>query len=170
MANKSTDSKSIIIYTDGACSGNPGPGGWAAVLMYGSHRKELSGGFRLTTNNRMELTAAIEALKAIKPDNKLPIILHSDSQLIYNAFNKGWIQKWEKNNWKKNKSDKVLNPELWQELAELSRKLKVKFVWVEGHAGIEENERCDKLCREAASQSDLPRDIEYENSKNKVLY
>ncbi|MDQ1266271.1 MAG: ribonuclease [Bacteroidota bacterium] len=158
--------KEIIIYTDGACSGNPGPGGWAAVMMFGDNRKEISGGFRLTTNNRMELTAAIEALKSLKTD-KYKILLHTDSRLIVDAFNKGWIRYWSTSGWRKADKKPVLNQDLWELLWELYNKYDVKIIWVEGHAGIEENERCDKLCRAAAENPELYVDEIYESSIKK---
>lgn len=152
----------IIIYTDGACLGNPGPGGWAAVLAKGEHRKELSGGFRLTTNNRMEILAAIEALKAIKTDKRHKIKLHSDSRLLVDAINKGWLDKWKISNWKRNKKDLVINPDLWQELYKLIQLHDIEFVWVEGHAGVPENERCDVLSKAAAKNNNLSVDSVYE--------
>jgi len=154
----------IIIYTDGACHGNPGTGGWAAVLIYKSKRKELSGSFRLTTNNRMELTAVINALEVIKNPEKYEIILHSDSMLLINGINKNWLKKWVKSGWKKSpKSNKidVKNPDLWQRIYELTRNMNIKFVWVEGHAGVQENERCDILANEAINKDDLPDDSGY---------
>jgi ribonuclease HI len=153
--------KEITIFTDGACSGNPGKGGWAAVLLYKKNRKEISGGYQHTTNNRMELTAVIEALKAIKSKELCKIDIFTDSQLIYNAFEKGWIYGWVKKNWKRNKKDPVLNPDLWQQILELMKKHDVKFHWLEGHAGHTENERCDVLAREAASGNNLSQDEGY---------
>ncbi len=151
--------KEIIIFTDGGCLGNPGPGGWGAVLSYGNYRKELSGGFRLTTNNRMELTAAIEALKALKmPCN---VTLYSDSKYLVDAVNLHWIDSWQKKNWIR-KQGPVLNPDLWQELLELLKIHDVKFVWVKGHADNPGNERCDELAKQAASQPNLPIDKNYE--------
>lgn len=149
--------KEIIIYTDGACEGNPGPGGYGAVLIFGKHRKEISGGFRLTTNNRMELTAVIEALKALKEPCKVK--LYSDSEYVVNAMTLGWVQKWIKKRWKK-----VKNPDLWKQLVELTAKHRVEFIWVKGHAGIPENERCDKLAVEALHLPGLPADEIYENN------
>jgi ribonuclease HI len=156
--------KEITIYTDGSSLGNPGPGGWAAVLIYGKHRKELSGGFRLTTNNRMEILATIMALRAIKADSTHTINIHTDSRLVCDSINKGWATRWQKNGWKRNKKDKALNPDLWELLLKELKNRNVNFIWVEGHAGIEENEVCDQLCKGAAGESDLPADVEYEKS------
>lgn len=130
----------MIIYTDGACSGNPGPGGWAAILIYGRHVKELSGGERQTTNNRMELTAVIEALKALKEPCRVKV--YSDSAYIVNCFHEKWYVKWEKTGFKK-------NPDLWQELLRLVRMHEVEFVKVKGHSDDELNNRCDALARAA---------------------
>jgi len=164
-------SNEVIVYTDGACLGNPGPGGWAAVLIWGGKRKELSGGFRLTTNNRMEILAAIEALKAINSSKKFKIKLHSDSRLLINAVTQNWLTKWQAKGWMRNHKDKVLNPDLWKQLLEVLPKHDVEFIWVEGHAGIPENERCDVLSKAAAQQSNLPTDKGYElESDPKLLY
>lgn len=158
------EQKVIQIYSDGACLGNPGRGGWSAVLKYGQKRKEISGGFRLTTNNRMELYAVIQALKAIKSEKKFKIKIYSDSNLIISAFTKGWIDKWILNGWKRNKKDKVLNEDLWKELVDEVRKHNVEFVWIEGHTGIPENELCDKLAKSAAGGNNLEIDWVYEQS------
>lgn len=135
--------KSVEIFTDGACSGNPGPGGWGAILRYKSTEKEISGGEANTTNNRMEITAVIEALALLK--EPCEVTLYSDSQYVCNALTKGWAKKWQANNWMRNKSDPALNPDLWEKLLALYEKHTVKVVWVRGHAGHPENERCDKL-------------------------
>lgn len=148
--------KEVIIYTDGGCEPNPGSGGYGAVLIFGKHRKELSGGFRLTTNNRMELTAVIEALKALKEPCK--VRLYSDSEYVVKAMTQGWVQKWIKKRWKK-----VKNPDLWKQLVELTDKHRVEFKWVKGHAGIPENERCDELAIAASRLPGLPTDTVYEN-------
>lgn len=135
--------KSIEIYTDGACSGNPGKGGWGAVLVYKNREKEICGGSPDTTNNRMELTAVIEALKVVKePCN---ITLTTDSKYVCDAINKGWVYSWKKNNWKKADRKPALNVDLWNELLELLKKHNVTFNWVKGHNGHPYNERCDKL-------------------------
>lgn len=162
--------KEIIIYTDGACLGNPGKGGYAAVLMYGENRKELSGGFRLTTNNRMEILAAVKALQAIKDNKRHKIKLHSDSRLLINAFNSNWIEKWKKNNWMRNSKEKVLNSDLWKLLIEQTVKFDMEFIWVKGHVGVPENERCDVLSKQAAMGSDLGIDEFYENDGGTKIF
>lgn len=139
--------KEVIIYTDGACSHNPGPGGWAAVLLYGNHRKEMSGGDKETTNNRMELTAVIEALKALKKPCRVK--LHSDSAYIVNCFQQKWYEKWEKNGWMTSTKKPVENKDLWQELLALTKKHEVEFIKVKGHSDVELNNRCDELARAA---------------------
>lgn len=133
----------VTIYTDGACSGNPGPGGYGAILMYGSHKKELSGGEPLTTNNRMELMGVITALNAL--NRPCAVDLYTDSQYVVNAIEKGWAKKWQANGWMRNKKDKALNPDLWQTLLELLEKHTVTFHWVKGHATNPYNNRCDEL-------------------------
>lgn len=133
----------VKIYTDGACSGNPGPGGWGAILVSGNHEKELCGGEKQTTNNRMELTAVISALLALKRPCK--VTLYTDSKYIVDAITKGWARKWQKNNWMRTNKDKALNSDLWQQLLDLLEIHQVEFVWVKGHAGHEYNERCDRL-------------------------
>lgn len=133
----------VWIYTDGACSGNPGPGGWGAILRAGEHVKELSGGAANTTNNRMELTAVISALKALKRPCR--VTLTSDSKYIIDAIEKGWAKKWQANGWMRNKKEKAQNPDLWEQLLDLLQVHQVEFVWVKGHAGHPENERCDQL-------------------------
>ena len=135
--------KHVNIYTDGACRGNPGRGGWGAVLVYGSTEKELSGGEPLTTNNRMELSAAIEALSALR--EPCEVTLTSDSKYLTDAINKGWLESWKSKGWRKADKSPVLNVELWQRIDELLSIHKVKFVWVHGHMGHEYNERCDVL-------------------------
>lgn len=154
------DLKQVVIYTDGACSGNPGPGGYGVVLLYNGHRKELSGGFRKTTNNRMELLGAIEGLRALK--SPCAVKLHTDSQYVVNAIEKGWAAKWRANGWMRNKKDKAVNPDLWEQLLGLCKQHKVEFVWVRGHAGNVENERCDVLAVAASQQRNLPADEIYE--------
>lgn len=156
------DPNIITIYTDGSCLNNPGRGGYGCVLMFRGKRKELSGGFRLTTNNRMEILAAIKALETLKPNQKYKVILHSDSGLLCNAFNKRWIFSWQKKNWKKSNKEMVLNPDLWVRLLEVYAKHDVEFKWVKAHVGIPENERCDQLAKDAAEGDNLPADIEYE--------
>lgn len=135
--------KQVEIFTDGACSGNPGPGGWGAILRYNGHEKELSGGEQLTTNNRMELIAVIEALKALK--EPCEVTLTSDSKYVCDAIRLGWAKKWKSNNWIKSDRSKAKNPELWDELLTLLEKHRMKINWVRGHNGHPENERCDRL-------------------------
>ena len=135
--------KKVDIYTDGACRGNPGKGGWGAVLVYGDKEKELSGGVKVPTNNRMELTAAIEALSALKEPCK--VTMTSDSQYLINGITKGWALSWRAKGWKKADKSPALNPDLWQKLLDLLEIHEVEFVWVKGHAGHPYNERCDEL-------------------------
>lgn len=135
--------KKVTIYTDGACRGNPGKGGFGVVLMYNGKFKELSGGEAETTNNKMELTAAIEGLKALK--EPCEVELYSDSKYLTDAINKGWVFSWKEKGWKKSDGKKALNIELWEELLSLMEIHKVKYVWVKGHNGTEYNERCDEL-------------------------
>ena len=140
--------KHVNIYTDGACRGNPGQGGWGAILVYGSVEKELSGGEPMTTNNRMELSAVIAALSALK--EPCEVTLTTDSQYVVNAIEKGWLEAWRKNNWKKSDRGQVLNVDLWQELIVQLEKHEVNFVWVKGHNGHPYNERCDSLATTVA--------------------
>ncbi|MBE6795058.1 MAG: ribonuclease HI [Ruminococcaceae bacterium] len=135
--------KKVEIFTDGACSGNPGPGGWAAVLRYGTTEKELSGGEAATTNNRMELTAVIEALNALKMPCEVSVT--TDSKYVFESITKGWVYKWKDNNWRKPDKKPALNPDLWGELLSLLDVHKVTFYWVKGHNEHPENERCDRL-------------------------
>ncbi|MGC9356895.1 MAG: ribonuclease HI [Anaerolineae bacterium] len=158
MANR----KHVVIYTDGGALGNPGPGGYGVVLKYGEHRRELSGGFRLTTNNRMELLAAIKGLEALK--QPCDVTLYTDSKYVINGITKGWAARWRANNWMRNRKDKALNPDLWGRLLELCETHKVTFVWVKGHSGVEENERCDELVKTEAQREDLPPDQYYERT------
>ena len=137
----------IIIYTDGACSGNPGPGGWAAVLIYNGKEKEISGGNKNTTNNIMEITAVIEGLKALK--YPCEVELYSDSAYVVNTFTRGWIFNWMQKGWKTASGDSVKNKELWQELYSLTKIHKVTFNKVKGHADNHYNNRCDELARDA---------------------
>ena len=137
----------VIIYTDGACSGNPGPGGWGAILMYKGAKKEISGGMKQTTNNIMEVTAVIEALKCLKVESDVQV--YSDSAYTVNAFNQGWIYNWMKKGWKTASGEPVKNKELWQELYSLTKKHKVEFIKVKGHSDNEFNNRCDEMARKA---------------------
>lgn len=143
----------ILIYTDGACSGNPGPGGWGAILMYKDYKKEISGGSSDTTNNIMEITAVIEALKLLKEPCHSEVEVYSDSAYVVNAFNNGWIYNWKKNNWKTASKDPVKNRELWEMLYELAKKFNVKFIKVKGHSDNEFNNRCDELARGEISKA-----------------
>lgn len=153
--------KNVTIYTDGGCSPNPGPGGYGIVLLYGEHRRELSGGYRLTTNNRMELTAAIRGLEALKVPCQ--VRLFSDSQYVVNGIMKGWARRWCANGWRRNgKGDLAENPDLWGRLLELCEKHTVHLEWVRGHSGFTENECCDRLAGNAARQAGLPADVAYE--------
>lgn len=145
--------KKIMLYTDGACSGNPGAGGWGAVLLFGDHKRELSGGEENTTNNRMELMAVIKGLSAVKYPCEVEI--YSDSAYVVNAFLQNWLADWEKNNWRKADNKPVLNADLWQELLALTRKHTVTFRKVKGHADNELNNRCDTLARAAIPRHDL---------------
>lgn len=149
----------IRIYTDGAAQGNPGPGGYGTILKFGKHEKELSQGFRLTTNNRMELWAVIAGLEAIKTEGH-PVTIISDSKYVVDSVEKGWIWGWEKKGFAKK-----ANPDLWKRFIPLYRKYKPKFQWVKGHAGHAENERCDQLAVMAASSGKLLIDVAYEESK-----
>ncbi len=135
--------KQVYIYTDGACSGNPGPGGWGTVLRFGAHEKELSGGEANTTNNRMELTAVIEGLKALK--EPCAVTLTTDSKYVCDSITKGWVYGWKKRGWVKSDKKPALNVDLWEQLLPLLELHKVTFIWVKGHAGHPENERCDHL-------------------------
>jgi ribonuclease HI len=151
--------KHVTIYTDGACIGNPGPGGYGVILIYQGHTRELSGGFRRTTNNRMETTAAIAGLEALR--EKCKVTLYSDSAYLVNAMSKGWIQRWRANGWKRNRREKVLNQDLWRKLLQLCEHHDVRFNWVKGHAETPENIRCDELAMQAARRPDLPDDEGY---------
>ncbi len=142
--------KKVEIFTDGACKGNPGPGGWGAVLRYGNAEKEISGGEKSTTNNRMEITAVLEALKLLK--EPCEVDLYSDSQYVCNAIKLGWAKKWKSNNWMRNKNEPALNSDLWEDILSLCEKHRVNVNWVKGHAGHPENERCDRLAVAAAEK------------------
>lgn len=139
----------IIIYTDGACSGNPGPGGWGAILMFKDYKKEISGGQKNTTNNIMELTAVIEALKLVKFPCKIKI--YSDSAYVVNAFLQGWIYNWLKKGWKTSDGNPVKNRELWENLYQFTKTHEIEFIKVKGHSDNQYNNRCDELAREAIS-------------------
>lgn len=154
-----TQRPSIRIYTDGACTGNPGPGGYGVVILNGGKRRELAGGYDRTTNNRMEMMAVIVGLEELAtPAN---VILYSDSKYIVDAVNKGWAKKWRANKWMRNKYDKALNPDLWDRLLKAIERHSVDFKWVRGHSGVIENERCDRLATSAAAKPGLPVDRGY---------
>jgi ribonuclease HI len=156
-------SKDVTIYTDGGCSPNPGPGGYGAILIYGAHRRELSGGYRHTTNNRMELMGAIRALEALKqPCN---VALWSDSQYVVNGIQKGWAKRWRANGWRRSDKSIAENHDLWEQLLALCEKHTIRFEWIRGHSGHAENERCDELAT-AARQQSLPPDERYEAQRS----
>lgn len=150
----------IIIYTDGGAIGNPGPGGYGVVISAQGLEKELSGGYELTTNNRMELMACIVALEALK-GRGLPVTLYSDSSYVVNGMTRGWAKKWQKNGWRKADKKPVINRDLWEKLLELAKKHQVVFRWVKGHAGNPLNERCDRLAVQAAKSGKLGQDRGY---------
>lgn len=152
--------KPVTIYTDGACTGNPGPGGYGTVLLYNGYRKELSGGYRLTTNNRMEMVAAIVGLQALK--QPCAVTLYSDSKYLVDAVMLGWAARWRSKGWKRSKTEGAKNPDLWASLLDLCEQHQVEFRWVKGHNGNVENERCDELAVMAARQPNLPIDEGYE--------
>ncbi|MBE7030164.1 MAG: ribonuclease HI [Ruminococcaceae bacterium] len=148
--------KSVEVFTDGACSGNPGKGGYGVVLRYGAHQKELSEGFLSTTNNRMEILAAIKGLEALK--EPCTVTLYSDSRYLVDAINQGWLAKWSKNNWMRTKTEKAKNVDLFTRLLAQLERHQVEFVWVKGHAGHPENERCDELATSAIKGEHLSED------------
>lgn len=157
------DDGTIHIYTDGGCRHNPGPGGYGAIVIADGQEQELSGGFRLTTNNRMELMACIVALRAVQPGNR-PIILHSDSSYVVNGISKGWASNWRRRGWIKSDRQPALNADLWGELLALTDDLDITFQWVRGHAGHPLNERCDQLAVTASRKPGLPEDAGYARS------
>ena len=159
------DPDAIIVYTDGGSINNPGPGGYGLVIETAGGRQELSGGFRHTTNNRMEMMAAIVALRTLQNCQK-KICLFSDSSYLVNGISKGWAKKWRSKGWKKSDGQPVLNVDLWKELLALLDSLEVSFNWVKGHAGNELNERCDRLAVAAARQPEMPVDVVYEAMTN----
>jgi ribonuclease HI len=157
--DSSQASQRIAIYTDGGCKNNPGPGGYGAVIIEGNKRTEISQGYRLTTNNRMELMACIAALKSLK--NPAEVVLHSDSQYVVKGIEKGWAKRWRSNGWMRTKTEAAENADLWAELLALCDSRPVYFVWVRGHAGNRENKRCDRLATEAALSLELREDSGY---------
>jgi len=152
--------KHVEIYTDGACSGNPGPGGYGVVLKYGEKRREISGGYRRTTNNRMELMAAIVGLSTLR--YRCRVTLFTDSKYVENGIVKGWARRWRANGWMRGPDAPAVNPDLWARLLDLCDAHAVTFVWLKGHAGHDENERCDELSVDAAKGTGLPVDQPYE--------
>ena len=154
--------KRVTLYTDGACSGNPGRGGYGAVMQSGPHRNKLSGGFRHTTNNRMELLAVIKGLEVLK--RPCEVTVYSDSRYIVDAVNKGWAERWKANGWRRNKKEKAVNPDMWARLLDLLKTHNVEFRWVKGHAGNPGNERADALAVAASRGEDLAVDEGYENA------
>jgi ribonuclease HI len=160
------DITEVTVYTDGACIGNPGPGGYAAILLYGAKRKEMVGGCRLTTNNRMEILAPIVALEALKWPCRVK--LHSDSRYLVDAVMKGWAERWRDRGWKRNAKEEAANPDLWERLLLICEKHEVEFVWVQGHSGHPENERCDLLSVVAAKADELPADVGYEERRTRL--
>jgi ribonuclease HI len=150
----------VTIFTDGACLGNPGPGGYGSVIVYNDHREELSGGYKNTTNNRMELIAAIKSLQSLH--QKCQVTLYSDSTYLVKAMSEGWPIKWKSNGWKRYKNEKAKNPDLWEQLIQLGERHEIEFRWVKGHNGVAENERCDTIARQAAEGPNLMTDYVYE--------
>lgn len=154
----------VQIYTDGACSGNPGPGGYGAILKYGKHTREISGGYRMTTNNRMELMGIIKSLEALK--RPCTVQLFSDSRYIVDAMNQGWVASWIKNNWRKSDGSPAKNIDLWKRLIELSRPHRITWNWVKGHSDNALNSRCDELAVQASKGKDLAVDIVFEDMRD----
>ncbi len=152
--------KKVEIFTDGACTGNPGKGGYGVILKYGSKMRELSGGYRRTTNNRMELMAAITGLQSLR--YRCQVTLYTDSQYVANGITRGWARGWRARGWRRSTGEPAINPDLWSVLLDLCDRHDVRIVWIKGHAGHVENERCDRLSVAAAAGTDLPPDIEYE--------
>ena len=158
--------KEVVAYTDGACSGNPGPGGFGVVLLWNDHRREISRGYRLTTNNRMELLAVIEALGALKEKSR--VVVWSDSQYVVHGIEKGWARRWRANGWRKADKSRALNVDLWSELLDLLEAHGVRFRWTRGHSGDEENERADELAVAALRSDDLEEDEGYPGAAAKA--
>lgn len=156
-------SEKVVMFTDGSANANSGEGGYGVILKYKESVKELSGGFRKTTNNRMEIIACIEGLRALK--KKSDVVVFSDSQYVVNSISKGWAKKWQAQNWMRNDKERAENPDLWAQLLELCNQHNVEFQWVKGHNGTKENERCDQLALEAAQKRNLPADEGFENPK-----
>jgi ribonuclease HI len=157
----------IAIYTDGGCRGNPGPGGYGVIIIAGEERMEIAEGFRLTTNNRMEMMACIAALRTL--ETRSDVVLYSDSSYVVNGITKGWARKWRANRWMRTKNEAAENSDLWTQLLELCDMHRVRFVWVQGHAGHPENERCDALATTAAQGVDLKEDQAYVQGLTRVV-
>jgi ribonuclease HI len=167
LVRDSRSLKQVVMYTDGACTGNPGPGGYGVVLIYGERRKELSAGFRLTTNNRMEILACVAGLQELK--EPCDVTIYSDSKYVVDSITKSWALKWRKRGWKRIDKDgqekDAINADLWARMLDLCDKHRVRFQWVRGHDGNEGNERCDHLARTAAATDRFGRDVEYESGR-----
>jgi ribonuclease HI len=167
------DERSIVIYTDGGAIGNPGPGGYGAVLRFGEHQREISGGYRMTTNNRMELMACIAALEALKkprpgqPSN--PVVIYSDSRYVVDGIKQGWAETWRRHGWQRANGETAENVDLWSRLLALCDEYDVTFRWVKGHAGRPGNERADRLASEAAQREDLPADPAFEAGETQTI-
>ncbi len=162
MTNKQKGLPEVTIYTDGGCINNPGPGGYGVILLCKGHRKELTGGFRRTTNNRMEILAAIKGLEALK--ERCRVTVFSDSQYLVNAMEQDWARRWQAQGWWRSRKEKAMNPDLWERLLQLCEQHKVRFQWLRGHAGTAENERADELARSSAQGENLSVDELYENT------
>jgi ribonuclease HI len=161
LEEESSTLKQVTIYTDGGCIGNPGPGGYGVVLMYGQKRREISGGFRRTTNNRMEIMVALAGLEALR--YPCDVTIYTDSQYLADSIMQGWAARWRERGWMRNKKEAAMNPDLWARLLDVCAVHEVRFAWVKGHAGNPENECCDRLSMLAARSKDLPADEGYEN-------
>jgi ribonuclease HI len=162
-----TSASQVNIYTDGACLGNPGPGGYGAIVEENGESKDMCGGFRHTTNNRMEIMAAIAGLESLKQKSK--VVLFSDSQYLVRAMTEGWAVKWKARGWMRNSKEKALNPDLWTRLLKLCASHDVEFRWVRGHNNHTQNEICDRLANDAAKKENLPVDAGYENQTSKLF-
>ncbi len=164
----SADKDRILIYSDGGCLNNPGPGGYGVVILDGEKRSELSGGYRLTTNNRMELMGSIMGLRSLGPVTGRQIVVYTDSSYVVNGVMKGWAKRWRSKGWMRDAQHRAENVDLWADLLDLCEAYDPRFVWVKGHAGNVENERCDVLARMSALKADLPVDLAYEKGKTSV--
>ncbi|OFY46791.1 MAG: ribonuclease HI [Bacteroidetes bacterium RBG_13_44_24] len=157
----------VKIWTDGACVVNPGPGGYAAIFQCGGQIRELAGGHRFTTNNRMEIMAAIVTLETLS--HKCKVTIYSDSRYLVDTVMKGWAKRWQSNGWKRNRKEKALNADLWERLLKLCDRHEVEFEWVRGHASSPENARCDQMAEAAARKANLPVDNGFENEQTTIL-